>query len=385
MPLTVQHLEHLRLIKEAAVISPIAEGVQHSDDYVVMIQSSLERPSSIKAEHVNIRWCDVMWCAVLCCAVLCCAVLCCAVLCCAVLCCAVLCCAVLWYAVVCCVVLCCAAKCCAVYLLCSVISCCAGAKLYCSEVLCYHVQLYGRREGEAYFPVPNIDWVRHLDRNNIVIIGTVMAQTVALDHYAESVERMIVSFMRMNMKIEQSGNFDLLDKKDLYKLIASNNTVNTNVLSKVKPMHMHIHMHMYIRMHIHIHMHVDMHILILYLRTPTVLTNTYFTHKHVPYLQRAVGTFRRIRCSVGKCRLSYHTRRWATFLPSHLHLHLHLLFLKFLQLYHNPILFLFFTMAVIYIPISTMSLFHSFNPSYFWLIQRCGKTSSSTVDSKISL
>lgn len=61
-----------------------------------------------------------------------------------------------------------------------------------------------------------------------------MAQTVALDHYAESVERMIVSFMRMNMKIEQSGNFDLLDKKDLYKLIASNNTVITNVLSKVR-------------------------------------------------------------------------------------------------------------------------------------------------------
>lgn len=52
---TVQHLEHLRLIKEQAVISPIAEGVQHSDDYVVMIQSSLEKPSSVKAEHVNIR------------------------------------------------------------------------------------------------------------------------------------------------------------------------------------------------------------------------------------------------------------------------------------------------------------------------------------------
>ena len=61
-----------------------------------------------------------------------------------------------------------------------------------------------------------------------------MAQTVALDHYAESVERMIVSFMRMNMKIEETGNFDLLDKKDLYKLVASNNTVITNVLSKVR-------------------------------------------------------------------------------------------------------------------------------------------------------
>ena len=61
-----------------------------------------------------------------------------------------------------------------------------------------------------------------------------MAQTVALDHYAESVERMIVSFMVMNMKIEKTGNFDLLNKKDLYKLVASNNTVITNVLSKVR-------------------------------------------------------------------------------------------------------------------------------------------------------
>ena len=60
-----------------------------------------------------------------------------------------------------------------------------------------------------------------------------MAQTVALDHYAESVERMIVQFMNMNYKIEETGNFDLLDKKDLYKLVASNNTVITNVLSKV--------------------------------------------------------------------------------------------------------------------------------------------------------
>lgn len=127
-----------------------------------------------------------------------------------------------------------------------------------------------RREGEAYFPVSTIDCFRHLDRNNIVIIGTVMAQTVALDHYAESVERMIVSFMRMNMKIEQSGNFDLLDKKDLYKLIASNNTVNTNVLSKVKPLLLH--------MHIHIYKHMHMLMLMLYLQTRTLLTNTYRTY-----------------------------------------------------------------------------------------------------------
>lgn len=48
-------MEHLRLIKETAVVSPVAEGVQHSDDYVVIINDQLEKPSSVKAEHVNIR------------------------------------------------------------------------------------------------------------------------------------------------------------------------------------------------------------------------------------------------------------------------------------------------------------------------------------------
>lgn len=123
-----QHLEHLRRIREAAVSSAIAEGVQHTEDYRVMISDQLEKPSVIKAEHVNIRC---------------------------------------------------------------------------------------------------------LDSNNIVIVGTVMAQTVALDYYAVAVERMLENFMRMNMKIEESGNFDLLDKKSLYKLIATNNTVITNVLSKL--------------------------------------------------------------------------------------------------------------------------------------------------------
>ena len=125
---TAQHLEHLRRIRETAISSAIAEGVQHTEDYRVLINDQLEKASVIKAEHVNIRC---------------------------------------------------------------------------------------------------------LDNNNIIIVGTVMAQTVALDYYAVAVERMLENFMRMNMKIEESGNFDLLDKRSLYKLIATNNTVITNVLSKL--------------------------------------------------------------------------------------------------------------------------------------------------------
>lgn len=123
-----EHLEHLRLIKDAAVISPIADGLQHTENYKVIINDQLDKPSVIKAEHVNIR---------------------------------------------------------------------------------------------------------ALDNRNITIVGTVMAQTVSLDYYADTVDRMLESFMQMNFKIEESGNFDALDKKGLYKLVASNNTVITNVLSKL--------------------------------------------------------------------------------------------------------------------------------------------------------
>ena len=97
-----QHLEHLRKIKEAAVLTPISEGLQHTEDYKIIIHDQLDKPSILKAEHLNIQ---------------------------------------------------------------------------------------------------------RLDKNNITIVGTVMAQTVALDYYAASAERMLESFMQMNMKIENSGSF----------------------------------------------------------------------------------------------------------------------------------------------------------------------------------
>ena len=45
---------------------------------------------------------------------------------------------------------------------------------------------------------------------------------------------MIDSFTKMNNLVLESGNFNLVKEKELYKLVASNSTINTNVLSKVK-------------------------------------------------------------------------------------------------------------------------------------------------------
>jgi len=122
------HLEHLRRIKEAAATKSIADGLQHTEDYKIRIHAHLEKPSVIKAEHVNIR---------------------------------------------------------------------------------------------------------RLDPKNITIVSTVMAQTVALDYYQNQCDRMLESFMHMNMKIEATGSFDPALNDGLYKLIVSNDTVITNVIYKV--------------------------------------------------------------------------------------------------------------------------------------------------------
>lgn len=48
------HFEHLRNIKEIASLHPIS-GTMHTDEYKVIIHKNLDKPSVIKAEHVNIR------------------------------------------------------------------------------------------------------------------------------------------------------------------------------------------------------------------------------------------------------------------------------------------------------------------------------------------
>jgi 5-carboxymethyl-2-hydroxymuconate isomerase len=96
----------------------------------------------------------------------------------------------------------------------------------------YKIIIHERLENPSVIKVEHVN-IQRLDSKNIVIVSTVMAQTVALDYYAVACERMLESFMHMNMKIEDSGSFSSFADKGLYKLIASNNSVISNVLSKV--------------------------------------------------------------------------------------------------------------------------------------------------------
>ena len=60
-----------------------------------------------------------------------------------------------------------------------------------------------------------------------------MAQALALDYYAIEVDRQLEIFMKMNQNIRSTGDFRALSDQELFKMVASNNIVITNVLSKV--------------------------------------------------------------------------------------------------------------------------------------------------------
>lgn len=100
-----QHLEHIRRIQEAAIQFPVSEGLQHVENYKIMIDEQLEHPSVVKAEHVNIR---------------------------------------------------------------------------------------------------------KLDSNNLSIIGSLMAQTVALDYYTGVVDGMVEEFTKLNIQVEETGEFKMM-------------------------------------------------------------------------------------------------------------------------------------------------------------------------------
>lgn len=75
--------------------------------------------------------------------------------------------------------------------------------------------------------------IQSLDEKNLSIVSTIMAQSVALDYYAGNIDSMLSKFIKMNEKIEATGNFDGVKPTELHKLIASNNVILTNVLSRV--------------------------------------------------------------------------------------------------------------------------------------------------------
>ncbi|KAK9829572.1 hypothetical protein WJX72_006550 [[Myrmecia] bisecta] len=72
-----------------------------------------------------------------------------------------------------------------------------------------------------------------LSFDNIKTISHVLGQSVALDYYARKSEAMLNVFCEMNQEMQRSGNFANVGKKDLLKLVAENNVIATDIISKL--------------------------------------------------------------------------------------------------------------------------------------------------------
>ena len=75
--------------------------------------------------------------------------------------------------------------------------------------------------------------LKQLDLNNISVIGTVLAQTVALEHHELKVDNMIEIFSSLNKVTYETGEMDI-SKNKLFKLVAENNNTLTELVTRMR-------------------------------------------------------------------------------------------------------------------------------------------------------
>jgi uncharacterized Rmd1/YagE family protein len=76
--------------------------------------------------------------------------------------------------------------------------------------------------------------VQELDMNGVAVIANIMAQTVALDKYADTVDDLLTNFAKINSHVTKSGSFNGNDKSDLFKTVAQNNAIFIDMISKIR-------------------------------------------------------------------------------------------------------------------------------------------------------
>lgn len=72
-----------------------------------------------------------------------------------------------------------------------------------------------------------------LDLRNVQVIAQVLSQSVALDYYSSNVERTLETFRSMNLGMAESANIADINKQVLLQLVAENNIVMTEIISKL--------------------------------------------------------------------------------------------------------------------------------------------------------
>lgn len=96
----------------------------------------------------------------------------------------------------------------------------------------YKIMVHEKLDKPSVFKAQHVN-ILSLNKQNMEIICTVVAQSVALKYCAKQVGKMLERFMEINKVIEDTGSISQIEGakyKDLKKLVAENNTVICNVI-----------------------------------------------------------------------------------------------------------------------------------------------------------
>ena len=75
--------------------------------------------------------------------------------------------------------------------------------------------------------------VPEFNMNAVSVIGNIMAQTVALDTYSDTVDALLAEFASINSAVNDLGNFEDSKKSHLFKVVAHNNSIFIDMISKL--------------------------------------------------------------------------------------------------------------------------------------------------------
>jgi len=75
--------------------------------------------------------------------------------------------------------------------------------------------------------------IQNLDINNVAVISTIMAQTVAMDSYNVIVDELLATFAKINAVVKKEGKFSEMERETLLKVVAMNNAIFIDMVSKL--------------------------------------------------------------------------------------------------------------------------------------------------------
>lgn len=75
--------------------------------------------------------------------------------------------------------------------------------------------------------------VESLDMNSVSVIALILAQTTALDSYNDIAEELLENFAAINTRVRQSGRFTDMEKTGLFRVVAQNNSIFIDMISKL--------------------------------------------------------------------------------------------------------------------------------------------------------